>query len=101
MASHTGSLAGSDEVFTGLCRQFGVVRAADTEALYDYAKILATMPLPAGNRVLMMSSSGGSCALAADEAYAQGLELPAPSADFVDGAQGPRAPGMGLVRQPA
>jgi acyl-CoA synthetase (NDP forming) len=83
VASHTGSLAGSDEVFSGVCRQFGVVRAADTEALYDHAKILATMKPPAGNRVLMMSSSGGSCALAADEAFAQGLELRAPSAELV------------------
>ena len=68
VASHTGSLAGSDQVFTGVCRQFGVVRAADTESLYDAAKILACMPLPAGSRVLVMSSSGGSCALAADAA---------------------------------
>jgi acyl-CoA synthetase (NDP forming) len=83
VASHTGSLAGSDEVFAGLCRQFGVVRAHDTEELYDYAKILASMKAPSGRRVLMMSSSGGSCALAADAAFDGGLELPAPSAEFV------------------
>jgi acyl-CoA synthetase (NDP forming) len=83
VASHTGSLAGSDEVFDGLCRQFGVVRAADTEELYDFAKVLAIMKPPAGARVLMMSSSGGSCALAADSAFAHGLSMPAPSAEFV------------------
>ena len=33
VASHTGSLAGSDGVFTGLCRQYGVVRARDTDGL--------------------------------------------------------------------
>lgn len=58
VASHTGSLAGSDEVFHGLCRQLGVVRAGDSEELYDYAKALATMKPPAGRRVLVMSSSG-------------------------------------------
>lgn len=83
VASHTGSLAGSDEVFAGVCRQFGVVRAHDTEELYDYAKILATMKPPSGRRVLMMSSSGGSCALAADAAFEAGLEMPAPPPDFV------------------
>ncbi len=100
VASHTGSLAGSDQVFTGLCRQFGVVRAADTEALYDYAKILATMPLPAGNRLLMMSSSGGSCALAADEAFEHGLELPAPSADFVEALRQLHLPEWGSFANP-
>jgi acyl-CoA synthetase (NDP forming) len=100
VASHTGSLAGSDEVFTGLCRQYGVVRAADTEGLYDDAKILATMPLPAGNRVLMMSSSGGSCALAADEAFEHGLVLPEPSPDFVDALKRLDLPEWGSFANP-
>jgi acyl-CoA synthetase (NDP forming) len=100
VASHTGSLAGSDEVFDGLCRQSGVVRARDTEELYDAAKILATMPLPAGNRVLVMSSSGGSCALAADEAFTRGLELPAPSSDFVAALRGMGLPVWGSFANP-
>ena len=92
VASHTGSLAGSDRVFSGMCRQHGVVRAADTEGLYDAAKILACMPLPAGNRVLMMSSSGGSCGLSADEADVQGLALPRLSADYVAGLEALKLP---------
>jgi len=76
VASHTGSLAGSDQVFDGVCRQFGVVRAEDSESLYDIAKILACMRLPAGRRVLVISSSGGSCALAADVGDKTGLVLP-------------------------
>jgi acyl-CoA synthetase (NDP forming) len=100
VASHTGSLAGSDDVFTGLCRQYGVVRAADTEALYDFAKILATMRLPKGNRVLMMSSSGGSCALAADEAFEQGLLLPTPSRDFVESLKSLDLPEWGSFANP-
>jgi acyl-CoA synthetase (NDP forming) len=83
VASHTGSLAGSDRVFSGVCRQFGVVRAEDSEELYDAAKILACMPLPRGRRVLVISSSGGSCALAADAGEARGLVLPDLPADYV------------------
>ena len=100
VASHTGSLAGSDEVFSGLCRQYGVLRAADTESLFDTAKIMATMPLPAGNRLLMMSSSGGSCALAADVAFDQGLELPAPSDDFVAALKSLDLPEWGSFANP-
>ena len=70
-------------MFSGVCRQFGVVRADDSEGLYDAAKILACMPLPAGRRVLVISSSGGSCALAADVGDAQGLLLPDLPDDYV------------------
>jgi acyl-CoA synthetase (NDP forming) len=100
VASHTGSLAGSDRVYDGFCRQYGLVRAGDSESLYDAAKILATMRLPKGNRVLMMSSSGGSCALAADEADAQGLVLPVPSADYVDGLRHMGVPEWGSFANP-
>ena len=51
-ASHTGSLATSQAVFSGVCRQHGAIVAEDIETLYDYAKALATMQPPSGNRVL-------------------------------------------------
>ena len=101
VASHTGSLAGSDKVFSGVCRQYGVIRADDSEGLYDAAKILACMRLPAGRRVLVISSSGGSCALAADAGDAQGLVLPDLPDDYVSALKRPRSGRVGLVRQPA
>jgi acetate---CoA ligase (ADP-forming) len=100
VASHTGSLAGSDEIFAGMCRQFGVVRAHDTEELYDYAKVLATMKPPTGRRVLMMSSSGGSCALAADAAFEAGLEMPAPPPGFVEALRRLDLPEWGSFANP-
>lgn len=75
-ASHTGSMAGDDEVFSGACRQFGAVRADDMASLYDAAKALATIRSPRGRRVCVVSSSGGGNTLAADEAERQGLSLP-------------------------
>ena len=75
-ASHTGSLAGMDEVFSGACRQFGVFRADDLEHLFDSVKALATVPGPRGNRLLVLTTSGGSAALAIDEAEQRGLEVP-------------------------
>ena len=83
VASHTGSLAGSDQVFSGVCRQYGVVRADDSESFYDAAKILASVRPPTGRRVLVVSSSGGSCALAADVGDAHGLVLPDLPPDLV------------------
>jgi len=84
VASHTGSLAGRDEVFDAACRQFGLVRASDLENLYDKAKALSTLRPPRGNRLLVVSTSGGGNTLAADEAEAQGLVMPPLPPAYVD-----------------
>jgi acetyltransferase len=75
-ASHTGSLAGNNEVFKAACRKFGVVCVDDLETLYDSVKALATLRSPRGNRVLTISTSGGACTLAVDEAASRGLAVP-------------------------
>ncbi|MBN1314946.1 MAG: CoA-binding protein [Anaerolineales bacterium] len=76
VASHTGSLAGRDEVFSAACRQVGLIRAGDLEGLFDAAKGLATLPDIKGRRVLVVSTSGGGNTLAVDEAEKQGLVIP-------------------------
>lgn len=83
-ASHTGALAGNDEVFSAACRQFGAVRADDMESLYDIAKAMAVIQKPRGRRVCIVSSSGGGNTLAADEAERQGLILPALPPELVE-----------------
>jgi acyl-CoA synthetase (NDP forming) len=83
-SSHTGALAGRDEVFGGACRQVGLVRADDLQGLYDTAKALATMKEPRGNRLFVVSTSGGGGTLIADEAERQGLVLPPLPADLVE-----------------
>ncbi|HSB82248.1 MAG TPA: CoA-binding protein, partial [Candidatus Methylomirabilis sp.] len=66
VASHTGSLAGRDELYSALFRQLRIHRADTLEELYDAAKVLAYLPRPAGRRMLVITSSGGSGILAAD-----------------------------------
>ena len=100
VASHTGSLAGSDRLFSGLCRQYGIVRVDDVESLYDAAKILAGMRRPAGNRVLVVSSSGGTCALAADAAGTEGLLLPTLPSECVASLRELGLPGWGSFANP-
>jgi acyl-CoA synthetase (NDP forming) len=100
VASHTGSLAGSDRVFEGVCRQYGVVRANGSESLYDAAKMLAARSLPGGRRVLVVSSSGGTCALAADAAEEHGLILPPLPAEYVETLRQMGLPGWGSFANP-
>ena len=75
VASHTGVLAGSDEVFTASCRQAGLVRADSLEdAVFTAATFVAT-PLPQGRRVGIITGGGGFGVIAADAAIRLGLDL--------------------------
>jgi acetyltransferase len=73
--SHTRSLAGRDEIYEAVFRQYRVHRANTLEELYDYAKALAYVPAPQGNRTLIVTSSGGSAIIATDALEEEGFRL--------------------------
>jgi acetyltransferase len=73
--SHTRSLAGSDVIYDGVFRQFGIHRAATLEEVYDFAKALAYVPAPPGPRMLIVTSSGGSAIVATDVAEEEGFRV--------------------------
>lgn len=75
-SSHTGSLAGSDEVYTTLFAQSGILRVDSVQELFDYAQAFSTRKLPAGNRVAIVTNAGGPGILATDASVRFGLELP-------------------------
>jgi acyl-CoA synthetase (NDP forming)/L-amino acid N-acyltransferase YncA len=57
--------------------QAGVIRPGTIGASLDAARMLTGQPLPAGDRLTVVSNTGGLCRLAADAAKAAGLRLPA------------------------
>jgi acetyl coenzyme A synthetase (ADP forming)-like protein len=73
--SHTGSLAGRDEIFEALFRQAGAIRVSDFEELLDFGKTFAYQPLPRGNRAAIVTLSGGAGVMAADICLESGLRL--------------------------
>jgi acetyltransferase len=75
-ASHTGSLAGTDRVYTGVFRQAGIVRARNDEHLLDLAAAFTYCPLPAGGGVGLVTQSGGAGVLMADRCEELGLAVP-------------------------
>lgn len=75
-ASHTASLAGSDAVFDAALRPYGVARAETAEQLLDLAYAASRAPLPRGNRLGIVTISGGAGVLMADAAEREGLEVP-------------------------
>jgi acyl-CoA synthetase (NDP forming) len=74
-ASHTGALAGSDRVLDGVLRQLHIARARDVEELLDLGDAFEQPRRPAGPRVAVVTTSGGSGILAADAVTEHGLEL--------------------------
>jgi acyl-CoA synthetase (NDP forming) len=74
-SSHTGALASDDRVFSGVCRQAGIARAATVEEAYDAAACFATQPLPRGRRTLVFTVAGGWGVLTADACVQAGLDL--------------------------
>jgi acyl-CoA synthetase (NDP forming) len=76
-ASHTGALAASDKVVDGVLRQLRIARARDVDELLDLGDAFEQPRRPAGPRVAVVTTSGGSGILAADAVAEHDLELAA------------------------
>lgn len=80
-SSHTAALTGSDRVFDAITRQYGVYRAHSTEEQLDVAHACIRGIWPKGNRLAIVSLSGGAGAHAADLADQHELDVaPLPQA---------------------
>ena len=79
VASHTGAMSGPDALYDGLFKQKSICRVFDVDDLFEVANLFARYEPPTGNRVAILTSSGGSGALLADLASDSRISLPAPS----------------------
>ena len=77
-SSHTGALlSASDVTVDALFQQAGVIRTDTLADLFDTALLLGSQPMPAGNRVAILTNAGGPAILCADACEAGGLVVPA------------------------
>lgn len=74
-ASHTGSLAGSDEICDAAFRQAGIIRCLDIEEMFNKAIAMTYQPLPVNNRVAIITNAGGPGVLTTDAVIHDGLRL--------------------------
>jgi acyl-CoA synthetase (NDP forming) len=74
-ASHTGALATGERVVDGVLRQFGIERVNDVDELLDVGDAYALIGGAVGDRVAVITTSGGSGILATDAIARQGLRL--------------------------
>ncbi len=82
-ASHTGALAGSDEVLDAAFRRCGVLRVQNIADLFYMAEVLSKQPRPRGPRLAIVSNAGGPAVLATDALIAGGGELSQLSAETI------------------
>ncbi len=75
-ASHTAAMASPEGIMDGVFNQTGIIRATTLEEMFDFSSVLSKCALPAGNRIGILTNSGGPGALMADTIGRMGLELP-------------------------
>jgi acyl-CoA synthetase (NDP forming) len=73
--SHTGAMSGPDDLYSGLFKQSGVLRASSITELFDFCWALGSLPAPKGRGLVIQTHSGGPGANAADAAGRAGLKL--------------------------
>ena len=73
--SHTGSITGSDRVVDAICKQKGVARVGDFNELIAVSSAFLKCKPPRGNRVGVISSSGGAIGMIADSAMGSSLQF--------------------------
>jgi acetate---CoA ligase (ADP-forming) len=66
ISSHTGALAGSDEIISAVCEKTGIMRAENLEEFLDLLKIFSCYDKMSGNKVIAVTNAGGPGVLATD-----------------------------------
>lgn len=74
-SSHTGSLAGADKAAAALLKQSGVIREFSLKNLFANAKAFSNCPIPQGNRVAIITNSGGPGIMATDAICESGMQM--------------------------
>ena len=74
-SSHTGSLAGGDRAADALLKQSGVIREMSLKDLFSTAKVFANCPIPKGDRVAIVTNSGGPGIMGTDAICEKGMKM--------------------------
>jgi len=84
-SSHTGALAGSDLAYETAFRQCGIIRARSMPELFDLAVAFANQPVPEGEKVAVITNSGGPGIVATDTIELKDLKMARFTRETVEG----------------
>jgi acyl-CoA synthetase (NDP forming) len=99
VASHTANLGGSLALYRAAFRQTGIIQVEDIEDIVVYAHAFLSDKPPRGNRVAIITISGGAGILMTDEAIARGLAVQPLSPATVEQLR-PLVPGFAALGNP-
>lgn len=97
--AHTGAVAGDVAVIDAVFKQYGVVRVDSLEELIVTAGLFGYCDRPTGNRMGVVTASGGACDIIADRSHLEDIEIPDFSGTTVD-ALTELLPPFGAARNP-
>ncbi len=98
-ASHTASMAGWSAAYDAVFAKYGFIVSNDLDEALTIAAVLASNPLPKGDRVAVVTASGGAGIWGADAVALQGLQVPELS-EPVQAEIGKLMPSYGTARNP-
>ena len=74
-ASHTANLGGAMALYKAAFKQSGIIQVDDIQDVVDYGRMFRCGKLPRGNRIAMITVSGGAGILMTDECVSRGMRL--------------------------
>jgi len=78
-SSHTGSLAGEDKIYDAAFKQAGILRVDNVSEMFDLSRGLIDYPSIKGNRIAVVTNSGGPAVMTTDKLEELGLAVSEPS----------------------
>ena len=98
-ASHTANLGGAMALYQAAFRQSGIIQVEDIQDVVDYSRAFRCGKLPKGNRVAIITVSGGAGILMTDECVARGMQVPQLSAETTEKLRA-IVPAFGSIQNP-
>lgn len=83
-STHTGAMASDTRVFNAMCKQAGILKVDTPTDLLDLAASFDSLPLPKGNKVIIITLGGGWGVITADLCAKYGLDLPELPKDLIE-----------------
>jgi acyl-CoA synthetase (NDP forming) len=98
--SHTASLGGSQEVYSAVFRECGVIQAENIEELLDFVHAFAVTPLPKGPRMAIHTLGGGPAVSFADASEKVGFSVPVFSNELQNRLKDLGLPATAITKNP-
>ncbi len=81
--THTGAIAGADDVANAFFRDNGFIRVQNFEALFETAQLVAGHRPPKGKRVAVVTGTGGAAAMVIDPLGLAGIAVVPPTPKII------------------